>query len=114
MLFLAATALAHWVKATPAQSAAPSADVPFYATTFEQRPDPKTLTALGRALFSDPSLSASGAVSGERCPARAHGYGRANRRAVQRGGPDGKLPGLRPLPSLKSPQTIPPFSERFF
>jgi len=117
MLFLAATALAHWVKATPATSA-PSADataeVPFYATKFEQRPDSKTLTALGRALFSDPSLSASGSMSCASCHDPAHAYGPANHLAVQLGGPDRTLPGLRAVPSLKYHQTIPPFSERFF
>ena len=113
-LFLAATALAHWVKATPTAPPEPAGEMPFYATTFEQRPDPKTLTALGRALFSDPSLSASGAMSCASCHDPAHAYGPANRLAVQLGGPDGRLPGLRAVPSLKYHQTIPPFSERFF
>jgi len=38
----------------------------------------------------------------------------ANHLAVQRGGADGTLPGLRAVPSLKYHQAIPPFSERFF
>jgi cytochrome c peroxidase len=113
-MFLAATALAHWVKATPAQPAATPAEPPFYATTFEQRPDPKTLTALGRALFSDPSLSASGTMSCASCHDPAHAYGPANHLAMQLGGPGRDLPGLRAVPSLKYHQTIPPFSERFF
>lgn len=114
ILFLAATALAHWVKAAPDAPAGPVAEVPFYATKFEQRPDAKTLTTLGRALFSDTSLSASGAMSCASCHDPARAYGPANRRAVQLGGPDGTLPGLRAVPSLKYHQTIPPFSERFF
>ena len=114
LLFLAATALAHWVKATPAAAAQPAAQVPFYATKFEQRPDPATLTTLGRALFSDTSLSVSGTMSCASCHDPAHAYGPANHLAVQLGGPDGKLPGLRAAPSLKYHQTIPPFSERFF
>jgi cytochrome c peroxidase len=114
LLFLAATALAHWVKATPAATAQPAAEVPFYATKFEHRPDPKTLTALGRALFSDTTLSVSGTMSCASCHDPAHAYGPANHLAVQLGGPDGTLPGLRAVPSLKYHQTIPPFSERFF
>jgi len=114
ILFLAAAALAHWVKASTPAPAGPAAEVPFYATKFEQRPDAKTLTTLGRALFSDTSLSASGAMSCASCHDPAHAYGPANRRAVQLGGPDGTLPGLRAVPSLKYHQTIPPFSERFF
>jgi len=113
-LFLAAAALAHWVKASTPAVAPPAAEVPFYATRFEQRPDPKTLTALGRALFSDPSLSASGAMSCATCHDPAHAYGPANHLAVQRGGIDGTLPGLRAVPSLKYHQAIPPYSERFF
>jgi len=114
LMFLAATALAHWVKATPAAPAQASGEVPFYATKFEQRPDVKTLTALGRALFSDPSLSASGTMSCASCHDPAHAYGPANHLAVQLGGPDRTLPGLRAVPSLKYHQTIQPFSERFF
>ena len=111
LLFLGAIALAHWVKATPAP--APT-EVPFYATRFEHQPDSKTLTALGRALFSDRTLSASGAMSCASCHDPAHAYGPANHLAVQRGGPDGTLPGLRAVPSLTYHQEIPPFSERFF
>jgi cytochrome c peroxidase len=111
VIFLAATALAHWVKATPAPA---PRELPFYATRFEQRPDAKTLTALGRALFSDPTLSASGTMSCAGCHDPAHAYGPANHLAVQLGGPDRNLPGLRAVPSLKYHQTIQPFSERFF
>jgi len=114
ILFLAAAALAHWVRASTATPAPPAAEVPFYATKFEQRPDVKTLTTLGRALFSDPSLSTSGAMSCATCHDPAHAYGPANHLAVQRGGADGTLPGLRAVPSLKYRQAIPPFSERFF
>lgn len=114
LLFVAATALAHWVKATPATPVPASGELPFYATKFEQRPDAKTLTALGRALFSDPSLSASGTMSCASCHDPAHAYGPANHLAVQLGGPDRTLPGLRAVPSLKYHQTIQPFSERFF
>jgi len=117
LLFVGAIALAHWVRAAPAASVpAPVAGVetPFYATKFERRPDSKTLTALGRALFSDPALSASGRLSCASCHDPAHAYGPANHLAVQLGGPDGTLPGLRAVPSLKYHEGVPPFSERTF
>ena len=123
LLFLSAIALAHWVKATPTPASHPatapaspaaSAEVPFYATKFDRRPDSKTLTALGRALFSDRALSASGDMSCASCHDPARAYGPANHLAVQLGGPDRTLPGIRAVPSLKYHQTIPPFSERFF
>ncbi len=116
LLFVGAIAVAHWVKAAPAPvaPAAVTADVPFYATQFERRPDSKTLTELGRALFSDRALSASGGMSCATCHDPAHAYGPANHRPVQLGGTNGALPGLRAVPSLKYHQVIPPFSERFF
>ncbi|HEY9028521.1 MAG TPA: cytochrome c peroxidase [Burkholderiaceae bacterium] len=117
MMFLGAIALARWVGASTVAAApvpATTAETPFYATKFEHRPDPKTLTALGRALFSDRTLSASGRMSCASCHDPAHAYGPANHLAVQLGGPDQTLPGLRAVPSLKYHQTIPPFSERFF
>src|SRR3954468_1166190 len=46
--------------ALPASSAAARS---FYSTPFERRPDVPTVTALGRALFADASLSASGRVA---------------------------------------------------
>jgi cytochrome c peroxidase len=117
MLFLTATALAHWVRAVPAPAVAPApaaAPTPFYATTFERRPDTATLTRLGRALFSDRALSVSGRMSCATCHDPANAYGPPNRLAVQLGGPEGTLPGLRAVPSLMYHQTIQPFSERFF
>ena len=119
LLFVGAIALAHWVKATPMSAAVPApstaaSEVPFYATRFERQPDSKTLTSLGRALFSDRTLSASGDMACASCHDPAHAYGPANHLAVQLGGPHGTLPGIRAVPSLKYHQTIPPFAERFF
>ncbi len=117
VLFIAAMALAHWVKATPQPApaaAAPRKETPFYATQFERRPDNRSVTALGRALFSDPALSASGKLACSSCHDPAHAYGPPNALPVQLGGPDMKQPGLRAVPSLKYHQTLPPFSERFF
>ena len=60
----------------------------FYATPFEKKPDAATLTNLGRALFSDAALSASGRLSCASCHDPAHAYGPPNGRATQAGGGD--------------------------
>lgn len=59
------------------------------------------LTDLGRKIFLDPSLSASGAMSCATChdPARAHAQ--ADARPVQTGGSNLDVPGFRAVPSLR-------------
>ncbi len=91
-----------------------AATVPFYSTPFEKQPDVAHMTAAGRALFFDASLSASGRTSCASCHDPAHAYGPPNARAVQLAGPDGKTPGMRAVPSLRYLQTVPPFTEHFF
>ena len=100
--------------ATGARPAAPSAPTPFYGTPFERRPNAQALTELGRALFSDATLSASGRMSCASCHDPAHAYGPPNARAVQFGGPAGDRPGLRAVPSLMYRQTTPQFAEHFY
>ncbi|MEN3029348.1 cytochrome-c peroxidase [Chromobacterium amazonense] len=73
----------------------------------------KALESLGRQLFFDRSLSASGAMSCATCHSPAHAYGPPNGLAVQLGGVDGKQPGARAVPSLRYLQTVPAFSEHF-
>ncbi len=77
-------------------------------------PDAATLSALGRALFFDPLLSASGQVSCASCHDPRFAFGPPNARPVQLAGLDGRTPGLRAAPSLRYLQTLPPFSEHFF
>ena len=72
------------------------------------------MTAIGRQLFHDRSLSASGTVSCASCHDPAHAYGPANQLAVQLAGADGKTPGLRAAPSLRYVHKVPPFTEHFF
>lgn len=99
---------------SPAESTAPKPEVvAFYAVPFEKRPDAATLTQLGRALFSDVSLSASGRMSCASCHDPAHAYGPPNKLAMQLGGSDLSRPGARAVPSLKYQQDTPPFSEHF-
>jgi cytochrome c peroxidase len=86
---------------------------PFYATRFEKNPSAAELTALGRALFFDPALSASGKISCATCHDPQHDFGPPNDLAVQRGGDDGHSFGVRAVPSLKYTQNVPPFTEHY-
>lgn len=86
---------------------------PFYATAFAEKPSAAALTALGRALFFDPALSASGKIACVTCHDPKHDFGPPNDLAVQSGGADGRSFGVRAVPSLKYTQTVPPFTEHF-
>jgi cytochrome c peroxidase len=85
----------------------------FYANTFEKQPSAAALTALGRALFFDPSLSASGKISCAACHDPKHAFAPPNDLAVQPGGKDGRSAGLRAVPSLMYSQNVPPFTEHY-
>jgi len=69
------------------------------------------MTALGRALFFDASLSASGQMSCATCHDPRFAFGPAGDGATPMGGPDLKSPGLRAVPSLRYLQAVPPFQE---
>jgi cytochrome c peroxidase len=114
MLVAMLLAVAGFASRAAAPGPASGANVPFYSTAFEHRPDVETLTALGRALFFERALSASGRMSCASCHDPAHAWGPPNHRAVQLGGPLLTLPGVRAVPSLKYHQAMPPFSEHFF
>jgi cytochrome c peroxidase len=72
------------------------------------------LAALGRKLFADPSLSASGRMACMTCHDPAHAFGPPNALAVQFGGADMDQPGLRAVPSLKYLQVVPQFTEHYY
>lgn len=72
------------------------------------------LTEIGRAMFSDPTLSSSGAMACASCHDPAHAFGPPNDRAVQLGGRDLRQPGLRAAPSLTYIQATPQFAEHYF
>jgi len=74
----------------------------------------RILTALGKRLFFDPSLSASGRQACATCHDPAHGLGPPNDRAVQLGGKDLTAPGIRAVPTLKYLQSVPQFSEHYY
>lgn len=72
------------------------------------------LEALGRKLFFNPALSASGQMACSSCHDPAHGFSPGNDRAVQVGGKDMRQPGLRAVPSLTYLQAVPPFTEHYY
>ncbi len=86
---------------------------PFYANTFEKVPSTAAMTAVGRALFFDASLSASGKIACSTCHDPTRGFGSPNDLPVQRGGVDGRDAGVRAVPSLMYAQNVPPFTEHY-
>ena len=64
---------------------------------------------LGRQIFNDASLSASGKQSCASCHDPAHAYAPGNKLAVQVGGADGQASGYRATPSLRYLERNPPF-----
>jgi cytochrome c peroxidase len=94
--------------------AAPRDAAPFYSNSFDKTPSAAALTAIGRALFFDPGLSASGALACASCHDPAHAFASPDTGAVEFGGPDRTRPGVRAVPSLMYEQNMPPFTEHFF
>jgi cytochrome c peroxidase len=72
------------------------------------------LTALGRLMFADPSLSASGKLSCASCHSPKNAFGPSNALAAQIGGADMRQFGVRAVPSLEYLQAVPAFTEHFF
>lgn len=93
------------LSACTLQSSAPAwTDAP-YAPAQGTRLDVQALTALGRRMFFDPALSASGNTSCASCHDPQFGYGPPNALPVQLAGRDGATPGPRAAPSLRYLQT---------
>lgn len=90
------------------------ADAPFYANTFEKAPSVAAMAAVGRALFFDESLSASGRVACSSCHDPTRAFGPPNDLPVQRGGASGRRSGVRAVPSLEYAQNLPPFTEHYY
>ncbi|MGF6755194.1 cytochrome c peroxidase [Paraburkholderia sp. GAS42] len=73
----------------------------------------RKMTALGKQLFFDASLSGSGKLACASCHSPDHGFTPANSLAVQLGGSDMRQQGLRAVPTLKYLQSVPAFAEHF-
>jgi cytochrome c peroxidase len=74
----------------------------------------EAIAALGRTLFFDPALSASGRMACATCHDPAHGFSAPNAMAVQLGGAELNRPGIRAVPSLMYGQDTPSFTEHYF
>jgi cytochrome c peroxidase len=85
----------------------------FYVNDFQTKPSAARLSELGKLLFFDVALSASGKVACASCHDPTHAYAAPNGLAVQHGGGDGRAQGLRAVPSLMYQQNVPPFTEHF-
>lgn len=109
-MFLIAVAAIGNCGAAHAEGATPAR---FYAQSFPTKPSAKEMSAIGRLLFFDPALSASGHTACASCHDPKHAYAAPNDLAVQRAGLDGQRPGVRAVPSLKYAQSIPPFTAHF-
>ena len=68
------------------------------------------LAALGKQLFNDPSLSASGKLSCATCHDPQRAYGPAPGKAIALGGPGMTQSGTRTVPSLRYIRSSPPFA----
>ena len=98
------------VAASAPKAAGPQ---PFYAMMAERHPDIRALTALGKALFFDPSLSASGRQSCASCHSPDHAYGPPNGLSVQLGGASMTRTGVRAAPSLRYVQNVPAYTDHY-
>lgn len=102
------------LRPAAADSPAAGGSLPFYVNTFEKMPSAAAMTALGRLLFFDESLSASGKLACAGCHDPHRAFGPPNELPVQRGGTDRLSAGMRAVPSLMYTQNIPPFTLHYF
>lgn len=86
-------------KPAPATAPAPAPDTP--DTPYTSDTQRTAMAALGRKMFFDASLSASGRQSCATCHSPAHAYGPPDGRPVQPGGEGLNRSGLRAVPSLR-------------
>ncbi|WP_080709814.1 cytochrome-c peroxidase [Cupriavidus metallidurans] len=96
-----------------ARAPKPANPKPFYAMMAERRPNIPALTALGKTLFFDPALSASGKQSCASCHSPDHAYGPPNDLSVQLGGVDMSRTGVRAAPSLRYVQNVPAYTDHY-
>jgi cytochrome c peroxidase len=72
------------------------------------------IAELGRKLFFDPALSASGRMACASCHDPARGFSAPTALPVRMGGPDLLRPGVRAVPGLTYGSFAPAFREHFF
>jgi cytochrome c peroxidase len=99
--------------ATPVPKASATRQA-FYAEQFSKQPQVPATTGLGRQMFFDTSLSASGQLACASCHDPAHAFGPPDARPVRLGGSDQLQSSFRATPSLRYLQSVPPFTEHYY
>ncbi|MFL6834484.1 MAG: cytochrome-c peroxidase [Xanthobacteraceae bacterium] len=100
--------------AAPVNTAAPDDVHPGPLSRQQAFSRAEALTALGRKMFFDPSLSASGKQACSSCHDPNHAFGPASASPVEIGGAKLDQPGVRTVPSLRYLQAAPAFTEHFY
>ncbi len=113
-LLLLFTACHRQDTVTNSQGGKPAGATAFYADTFSRRPTVPEMTELGRKLFFDASLSASGQLACASCHDPRHAYGPTDDASVHKGGGQLDVAGVRAVPSLRYVQDVPSFAEHYF
>jgi cytochrome c peroxidase len=104
-------------RAAHAAGAAPAAPKPALKMWVRYPEPPAALSiaaSLGKQIFFDSSLSASGAMSCATCHSPDHAYGPPNGLAVQLGGADMQRHGTRAVPSLRYLGFTPKFTRHYY
>ncbi|WP_084069451.1 cytochrome-c peroxidase [Paraburkholderia heleia] len=73
----------------------------------------RRMTALGKQMFFDPSLSGSGKMACASCHSPDRAFTPTNSLGVQIGGADMRRQGMRAVPTLKYLQAVPAFAEHY-
>lgn len=107
-------ALVPLLLTVPAVAQSPALPWPDPPPVADSRARVAAITALGRDLFFDPALSASGRVACATCHDPRLGFSPANAKAVQPGGATLAQVGTRAVPSLTYAEFSPSFSEHYY
>ena len=111
LLFTLGASFAGFLGASPTKGKQSANEASFYGAARTRQATPSELERLGRQLFFDSRLSASGKLSCASCHEQQHAYAPGNAFSVQLGGSNGRASGLRAVPSLRYLQSVPPFTE---
>jgi cytochrome c peroxidase len=105
-----------WPRSILLWSLAPVLSAMLAVSAARAAPPPPPLTALqqlGRNIFLDPSLSASGKEACSTCHDPRYAYGPPPGRTIALGGPLMNQSGTRTVPSLRYLREVPPFKEEY-
>ncbi|MBZ9756204.1 cytochrome-c peroxidase [Mesorhizobium sp. ESP6-5] len=112
-LVIASAAISAFGFAAPANTARPDGVHPGPLSRDQAFARAEALTALGRKMFFDPALSASGKQACSSCHDPRHAFGPASASPVEMGGPNLDQSGVRAVPSLRYLEAAPAFTEHF-